>query len=119
MTSQHKELSKEHCGLMRDVFGLEKSLTDKLWHQNDRFAKLELQAAQNTSAIQLEAAKNQAALVSQMMNCCCEIKQKVSASESNISALINSQNAERLRDSLSRAETKNAILQACGHRGRY
>lgn len=68
-------------------------------------AKLELQAATNTSAIQMEALRNKCEVVDKIEECCCELKQKIDGSDN-----------ARLRDALNEATTRNALLEV--RRGR-
>jgi cell division septum initiation protein DivIVA len=58
------------------------------------------QNLENTMAIQTEALKNKDSLSSKMMECCCEIKQKIDVVESN-----------RLRDGLVEQRVENVILR--------
>lgn len=83
----------------------------------DSQAKLELQAAQNTASIQLEALKSKQDLMKQIADCCCEVKEKISASDATTKSLIQSVEAAGLRDQLQQAQTQNLVFQACG-RGR-
>lgn len=85
----------------------------------DSQAKLELQAAQNTAAIQLEAQKTKLDLMSKMAECCCEIKEKITASDASTKALIQSVETAGLRDQLQQAQTQNLVFQACGSGRRH
>lgn len=78
--------------------------------------RLELQAANNTAAIQIEALKTKGDIVQKMAECCCEIKEKVSSSEDSLRALIQSTDTARIRDALHLAETRNVFNQTrhCG-----
>lgn len=75
-------------------------------------AKLELQAANNTAAIQLETLKSKGDIMDKMADCCCEIKERVDASGSSIKDLIRSTDSERLRDALQAAETRNLVNES-------
>lgn len=85
----------------------------------DSQAKLELQAAQNTAAIQLEAQKTKLDIISKMAECCCELKEKISASDASTKALIQSVETAGLRDQLQQAQTQNLVFQACGSGRRH
>lgn len=86
-------------------------------HLSDVGARLELQAANNTAAIQIEALKTKGDIMQKMAECCCEIKEKVSTSEDSLKALIQSTDSNRLRDALALAQTQNVFLQRphCGY----
>ena len=73
--------------------------------------KLELQAAQNTAAIQLEAQKTKLDIISKMAECCCEIKEKIGDSDASTKALITAVQTTDIRDQLQQSQTKNLILQ--------
>lgn len=83
----------------------------------DVTGRLELQAANNTAAIQIEALKTKGDIVQKMAECCCEIKEKVSSSEDSLRALIQSTDIARIRDALHLAETRNVFNQSrhCGY----
>lgn len=68
------------------------------------------QNLENTMAIQTEALKNKDSISSKMMECCCEIKQKIDTVESN-----------RLRDGLVEQRVENAIFRhrSPDHHHRY
>lgn len=85
----------------------------------DSQAKLELQAAQNTASIQLEAQKTKLDIISKMAECCCEIKEKISASDASTKVLIQSVETAGLRDQLQQAQTQNLVFQACGSGRRH
>lgn len=78
-------------------------------------AKLELQAANNTAAIQLEALKSKGDIMDKMAECCCEIKERVDASGCSIKDLIRSTDNDRLRDALQAAETRNLVNESRRH----
>jgi hypothetical protein len=75
-------------------------------------AKLELQAANNTAAIQLEALKSKGDIMDKMADCCCEIKERVEASGCSIKDLIRATDSDRLRDALQAAETRNLVNES-------
>lgn len=132
-----RETAKEHYEIRRDITSakgdLERQAGDyfsksqqdlirvenSLGRQSDnihaqtmlKLGQLELQSANNLAAIQLEAAKNKSDLYSAFAECCCEIKEKVGTSEASVKDLINSNENNRLRDSLQAAETRNLVLQ--------
>jgi hypothetical protein len=72
---------------------------------------LEFQGAQNTAAIQLEALKNKAALSAQLAECCCELKDTVSASAAQTQAIVRDIENNRVRDALAAATTENLIAR--------
>ena len=55
--------------------------------------------------------RNRTDILNKLEECCCEVKERVATSESNIKDLIKTVDAERLRDALKTAETKNLILE--------
>ena len=71
--------------------------------------KLELQAAQNVAQIQLEAIKNKSSLSAQLAECCCELKQIVISSAQTTQQVLQEIENNRIRDSLSVANTENLI----------
>lgn len=73
------------------------------------FAKLQNQAAVNYNQIQVQALQISNDLSKQMAKCCCEIKERVDASESSIKQLINNNEATDLRLRISNAETQNLL----------
>jgi len=73
------------------------------------FAKLQNQAAVNYNQIQVQALQISNDLSKQMAKCCCEIKERVDASESSIKQLINNNEAADLRLRISNAETQNLL----------
>ena len=97
------------------------------------FGAVQIEASKNTAAIQLQAAANaKESLVEQakwfalaektaMINkceleaklaaCCCEIKEAVHGTAATTQGMIQSAEAQRLRDALSAASTENAILK--------
>lgn len=81
---------------------------------DSQFAALQVQAATNTSNIQIEALKTKNDIMSKMAECCCEIKEKISASEASLQATLSNNETARLRDALQASETKNLILQFQG-----
>jgi hypothetical protein len=111
MNHMERDLSREHHNLMRDTFQLERVMRDKFDMQSQNFSKLELQAATNTAAIQLEALKNKTEIMQKFAECCCELKERITTSESSIKELVKSLDTERIRDALKAAETKNLILE--------
>jgi len=111
MSHQHHDLSREHHHLMRDTFQLERVMRDQFALQAQNFSKLELQAATNAAAIQLDAVKNKNEIMQKMAECCCDLKERISSSETSIKELVKSLDTERIRDALKAAETKNLILE--------
>lgn len=92
-----KQASDNHNMTTRDILGTK---TDIL-RQN----------AENTMAIQMEALKNKDSLSKQMMECCCEIKEKIGETDK-----------ERVRDFLTEQRVENLILRNRSpphHRGHY
>jgi hypothetical protein len=86
----------------------------------DATNKLELQAANNFAAVQLEAMRNKTDLMQKISDCCCEVKERVAASDASIKELVKSVETERIRNALQSAETKNLILEMSrggGHGG--
>jgi len=77
---------------------------------SDVGCKVELQAANNYAAIQIEALKSKGDIMQKMAECCCEIKEKVGSSEDAIKGLVSQFDTSRLRDALHLAETRNAFL---------
>jgi hypothetical protein len=83
---------------------------NSLGRQSDyNFAKLQNQAAVNYNQIQVQALQISSDLSKQMAKCCCEIKERVDASESSIKQLINNNEAADLRLRISNAETQNLL----------
>jgi hypothetical protein len=76
------------------------------------FCRLELQASNNTAAIQLEALRNRTDIISKIDNCCCELKDKISNSECAIKESIAITEANRLREELQAANMRNLIAEA-------
>lgn len=115
MYHQHHRSERDHGHVMREFCKVEGRLERELLHSRadaaDRFAKLELQAANNFAAVQLEAMRNRTDILNKLEECCCEVKERVATSEANIKDLIKTVDAERLRDALKTAETKNLILE--------
>lgn len=113
--SNHHHSARDYGHIMREfckVEGrLERDILQSRADAADRFCKLELQAANNFGAIQLEAMRNRTDILQKLEECCCEMKDKMTMSEANIKDLIKSVDAERLRDALKAAETKNIILE--------
>jgi hypothetical protein len=97
------------------------------------FGAVQVEAAKNTAALQLQAAVNQkdsfleqskwfalaektaminkCELEAKLAACCCEIKEAVTGTASATQALIQANEATRVRDALSAAATENAILK--------
>ena len=99
----------------QDLVKVENSIgrqADSLHNQSMlKLSQLELQAANNTAYIQLEAAKNKADLSKQLSDCCCEFKDRVAHSEASIKDLVQTVDTSRLRDAVQLAETRNLVLQ--------
>lgn len=68
------------------------------------------QNVENTMAIQTDALKNKECLSKQMMDCCCEIKEKITSTDK-----------DRIRDYLAEQRIENVILKnnEHGHHGHY
>ena len=140
-----RETAKEHYEIRRDIAQTEgriqlqagdyfaKSQQDlvkvenSLGRQSDnihaqtmlKLGSLELQSANNFAAIQLEAAKNKSDIYSALAECCCEVKERIGSSEASVKDLVNSNENNRLRDSLQSAETRNLVLQTRWPPGPY
>lgn len=78
---------------------------------SDVGCRIELQGANNTAAIQIEALKNKGDIMQKLAECCCEVKEKISASSDSIKDLVKSYDTDRLRDALQISEAKNAYFQ--------
>lgn len=77
--------------------------------------RLELQAANNAAAIQIEALKTKGDILGKLAECCCEIQQKVSETGESVKAVFSAADTNRLRDALYLAETRNIYNQPrCG-----
>jgi hypothetical protein len=113
--NHHYQNGRDYGHIMREFCKVEGRLTRDILHSRadaaDRFCKLELQAANNFGAIQLEAMRNRTDILQKLEECCCEVKERVSTSEANVKDLIKTVDAERLRDALKTAETKNLIFE--------
>jgi hypothetical protein len=72
-------------------------------------SKLELQASNNTAAIQIESVKNKNTLSAQLAECCCELKQIVTSSAQSTQQVLHEIENNRIRDALSAATTENLI----------
>lgn len=119
--------ARDFGNVQRDQNHLERNVVNKLDYSlnkiqlqaADNKAELKLQAAENKSdllqyqatqfaALQLQACNNKTELFQKLSDCCCEIKDKISSTDTT-----------RIRDALSSADTKNIVLQstcypACG-----
>jgi hypothetical protein len=73
------------------------------------FAKLQNQASVNYNQIQVQALQISNELAKQMAKCCCDIKERVDSSESNIKQLINNNEAADLRLRITNSETANLL----------
>ena len=73
--------------------------------------RLQKQASDNYAGVQLEAFKNRAALEREMAECCCELKERVSATADETQSLIRSNETARLRDALAATVQQNLILR--------
>lgn len=113
--SHHHQMARDYGHVMREFCKVEGRLSRDILESRadsiERFGKLELQAANNFAAVQLEAMRNRTDILNKLEQCCCEMKDKMTMSEANIKDLIKSTDAERLRDALKTAETKNLILE--------
>jgi len=82
---------------------------DKLWYQTN------LQAQTNASAAVLLATQNQAAILAAQAECCCELKEKITAEAVETRALINTIESNRIRDELAACKAQNAAYFARGN----
>jgi len=76
--------------------------------------KLELQAATNTAAIQLDASRTRCDILEKVCECCCEVKSTVVSQSDSVKSLLNSNENARLRDELAEARTQALIAQRGG-----
>lgn len=81
---------------------------DKLWYQTN------LQAQTNAAAAVLLATQNQAAILAAQAECCCELKEKITAEAVETRALINTIESNRIRDELASCKAQNAAYFARG-----
>jgi hypothetical protein len=93
---------------------LERQASDYANLTSAKFGHLEVQAANNAAAIQLETLRSKADLMQKMTEYYGDLKDKVTKSEDNIKTLINSTDTDRLRDALVSAETRNAVFESRG-----
>ena len=75
-------------------------------------SKLELQAAQNTAAIQLEALRNRSDILCEIKECCCELKSEIYKSSDSVKEVVVSNENARLREQLQEAATRNLIFES-------
>lgn len=68
---------------------------------------LAVQADKNTYQLQLQATTNAAAAAAQLAECCCELKEKITAEAVETRALINTIESNRLRDELAACKAAN------------
>jgi hypothetical protein len=101
LASEFGASSLEHC---RDTGALSKQMSEG-------FAATQLEAAKNFAAIQLEAKQNKFELAQAMAECCCDIKERIATSAAATQALIQTNETNRLRDTLSTANNENLFLR--------
>jgi ribosomal protein L7/L12 len=105
-TSIERQSAAQFAATQNGLLKVENSLG----RQGDyNFSKLQNQAAVNYNQIQVQALQISNDLSKQMAKCCCEIKERVDASESSIKQLINNNEAADLRLRISNAETQNLL----------
>jgi hypothetical protein len=119
--------ARDFANLQRDQVHFERNLVNKLDNNltqiqlqaADNKCELKLQAAENKSdllqyqaaqfaALQMQASSNKSELLQKLSDCCCEIKETITGTDT-----------VRIRDALSTSEIKNIVLQstcypACG-----
>lgn len=110
--------AKDHALTQKSVVDaeriLERQAADYANLTNGKFAQLEVQAANNSAAIQLETLRAKADLMQKMTEYYGDLKDKVTKSEDNIKTLITSTDSDRLRDALVSSETRNAVFESRG-----
>lgn len=110
--------AKDHALTQKSVSDaeriLERQASDYLNLTNSKFGHLEVQAANNAAAIQLETLRAKSDLMQKMTEYYGDLKDKVSSSEDNIKSLIKSTDTDRLRDALLSSETKNTVFESRG-----
>ena len=104
-----RQSSAQFAKTQADLFKIESSLGRQADYN---FAATQKQASDNYANIQIEALKLNGALSKQMVECCCDVKQTVAASEDNVKSLINANETDRLRARL--LATENALVER-GH----
>jgi hypothetical protein len=116
-----RQSSAQFAKTQADLFKIESSLGRQADYN---FAATQKQASDNYANIQIEALKLNGALSKQMVECCCDVKQTVAASEDNVKSLINANETDRLRARL--LATENALVErnhgwgrGFGHGGRW
>jgi hypothetical protein len=115
------ENQKAHCEtdrlILANTLEISKSKSD-----------IERQASDNAAAIQLAAHEHRAALATQMAECCCTVKQLITAQSCEVKELVREQanstqllvrqiESDRVRDQLTAANTENLILRLGGASG--
>lgn len=85
---------------------------DDLYAQAANYALSQAQSlGSNFAAIQLESAKNFAAVQAKMAECCCEIKESVITTANTTQQLIQTNENARIRDALAAANQENMVLR--------
>ena len=102
----------------KDIF---QGKAETILSNTNQYAILAKQAAENTSAIQIDALKNKGDLSKQMAFEYSDLKDKIAASEANIKSVLSTQEADRLRDVIRATENKSLYfeLKGHGHHGGY
>jgi hypothetical protein len=100
----------------KDIF---QGKAETILSNTNQYAILAKQAADNTSAIQIDALKNKGDLSKQMAFQYSELKDKISNSEASIKSVLSTQEADRLRDALRATENKSLYFELKGHHGHH
>lgn len=74
-------------------------------------SELAQQASDNYAKLQLAACEQQNALQRQIAECCCSLKQEISATALQTQKLFSEAEAQRLRDELNEERQKNLIVK--------